>query len=109
MARASDKRSEPGVQVRGDADPGAVAGDGSSPSELGIDEILDRLEGVVRDLEGGELPLERALERFELGVRLARKGGLLLDRVEQRVEMLLAERDEVVPFAPAGSDDEERP
>jgi hypothetical protein len=39
---------------------------------------------------------------------LARKGGTLLDRVEQRVEMLLAERDEVVPFAPGGSDDEER-
>ena len=108
MARASDKRSEPGVHARADADPGAAPGDGSGQAELGIDEILDRLEGVVRDLEGGELPLERALERFELGVRLARKGGLLLDRVEQRVEMLRAERDEVVPFA-AGSDDEERP
>lgn len=104
MVRASDKRSEPGAAPRGDepADAGKTA-------EPGIDEILDRLEGVVRDLEGGELPLERALERFELGVRLARRGGQLLDRVEQRVEMLLAERDEVVPFAPASGDDDERP
>jgi exodeoxyribonuclease VII small subunit len=102
MARASDKRSEPGVRHDAEAAEGRAA-------ELGIDEILDRLETVVRDLEGGELPLERALERFELGVKLARRGGQLLDRVEQRVEMLLADRDEVVPFAPSASEDEERP
>jgi exodeoxyribonuclease VII small subunit len=102
MARASDKRSEPGVRT--DAEPAE-----GRAAELGIDEILDRLEAVVRDLDGGELPLERALARFELGVKLARRGGQLLDRVEQRVEMLLADRDEVVPFAPSTSEDEERP
>jgi exodeoxyribonuclease VII small subunit len=105
MARASDKRSEPGAATRSDAE----AADASRGGELGIDEILDRLEAVVRDLEGGDLPLERALERFELGVKLARRGGHLLDRVEQRVEMLLADRDEVVPFAPSSGEDEERP
>lgn len=87
MARSTDKRA-----------PGAASASGESASEAeptGIDEILAQLEGVVADLEGGDLPLERALERFELGVRLARRGGLLLDRVEQRVETLLAERDGV--------------
>ena|SRR5690606_5630036 len=63
-----------------------------------IDAILGGLEAVVRELEAGELPLERALERFEEGIRLARRGSQYLDAVEERVEMLLAERDEVVPF-----------
>jgi exodeoxyribonuclease VII small subunit len=71
--------------------------------EPGIDDILGRLERVVKDLEGGDLPLERALERFELGVKLARRGNQLLDGIEERVEMLLADRDEVVPLPRAQS------
>ena len=64
-----------------------------------IDAVLDGLEGVVRELEGGDLPLEEALARFERGVALARQGGAMLDRVEERVEMLLAERDQAVPLS----------
>lgn len=72
---------------------------GSQPqSPVGIDALLGGLESVVKELEAGDLPLERALERFEEGVRLARQGSRLLDAVEERVEMLLADRDEAVPF-----------
>jgi exodeoxyribonuclease VII small subunit len=65
---------------------------------MGIDEILDRLEGVVQALEAGDLPLEEALRRFEHGVGLARRGSALLDAVEERVEQLLSDRDETVPL-----------
>jgi len=71
---------------------------GDQPVDLSIDEILDGLEEVVQELEGGDLPLENALRRFEQGVALARKGSALLDAVEHRVEQLLAERDEAVPW-----------
>ncbi|MCA9659874.1 MAG: exodeoxyribonuclease VII small subunit [Myxococcales bacterium] len=76
------------------------------PPTAPLDEVLRQLEGVVHELEGGELPLEVALERFEIGVRLARQGGKLLDGIEERVEVLLADRDEAVPFADADADDE---
>jgi len=66
---------------------------------LSIDEVLDGLEGVVTELEAGDLPLEEALRRFEHGVVLARKGSTVLDAVEERVEQLLADRDETVPFS----------
>ena len=66
--------------------------------EPGIDSVLDGLEGVVEELESGELPLEKALARFEEGVRLARQGTKILDAVEERVEVLLADRDEAVPM-----------
>lgn len=88
MARARGKRSE--------ADSASEARDGDEAP--GIDDVLARLEGVVGQLEGGDLPLEKALEQFERGVALARQGGRLLDAVEERVERLLADRDETVPF-----------
>lgn len=81
----------------------ASATDETSP---GIDAILDGLEGVVKQLEEGDLPLERALERFEEGVRLARRGSQLLDAVEERVETLLADRDEAVPLRGRDEDDD---
>lgn len=100
MARRTNARkSAPDAGSNGDAAPDATT----------IDAVLDGLEGVVRELEGGDLPLEEALARFERGVALARQGGAMLDRVEERVEMLLAERDQAVPLsadAESDSDDE---
>lgn len=85
-------------------DPAKDAGKGDGES-VGVDTVLDQLEGVVAELESGELPLERALDRFAAGVRLARRGGQMLDAVEERVETLLAERDDVAPL-PSSSDDD---
>lgn len=93
MARSPEKR--PTSASTAGSEP-ASTGDGADGQ--GIDAILDRLEQVVAELEGGELPLEQALDRFEQGIHLARRGNTMLDRVEQRVEMLLADRAEVVPL-----------
>jgi exodeoxyribonuclease VII small subunit len=97
MARATEKRSDDPSAASGASAQRPAVDDGAD-AELGVDEILARLERVVKELEGGDLPLERALERFELGVKLARRGSSLLDGIEERVEMLLADRDEVVPL-----------
>lgn len=78
--------------------PAGTIDGGPAEDAMGIDEILDRLEAVVQELEAGDLPLEEALRRFEHGVGLARRGSTLLDAVEERVEQLLADRDEAVPF-----------
>ncbi len=80
-----------------------AAEDGERPK---IDEVLERLEGVVEELESGDLPLEQALTHFEEGVKLARQGGLLLDAIEERVEVLLANRGETVPFDPENENDD---
>ncbi len=69
----------------GRADGAAV--DDPPPFEEG----LERLERLVGELEGGELPLERALGAFEEGVGLARELDRQLDQAEQRVEVLLRE------------------
>ena len=53
-----------------------------------FEDIIGKLEELVRALEGGELPLDEALQLYERGVGLARKGHALLEGAERRVEQL---------------------
>jgi exodeoxyribonuclease VII small subunit len=56
---------------------------------LSFEQIIERLSGVVAQLENGELPLEQALATFEQGVALSRMGSKRLDEAERRIELLL--------------------
>jgi len=53
-----------------------------------FEDALQKLEGIVKELEGGELSLESSLARYEQGVRLARFCNSKLEEAEKRVEML---------------------
>ena len=53
-----------------------------------FEDALGKLEGIVTELEGGELSLESSLARYEQGVRLARFCNSKLEEAEKRVEML---------------------
>ena len=57
--------------------------------ELGFDQVLKQLTGIVEQLESTELPLEESLNAFERGVGLSRRGQAILDAAEQRIEVLL--------------------
>ncbi len=57
------------------------------------DVLVERLEKLVGELEGGKLTLEQSLETFAEGVRLAREAGKRLDDAERRVEELLRADD----------------
>jgi len=52
---------------------------------------LERLEGIVRKLEAGELSLDDSLSVFEEGVRLSGFCHKRLDEVEKKVQLLLAD------------------
>ncbi len=65
-----------------------------------FESALRALEGIVADLEGGELPLDRALELFEEGVRITRFCNNKLDQAERKVEVLLKNADGTVSEAP---------
>ncbi len=53
-----------------------------------FEDALKKLEGIVKELEDGELSLEKSLARYEQGVRLARFCNSKLEEAEKRVEML---------------------
>jgi len=72
-------------------------------AEPSFEDALERLEGIVNQLEGGDLELEAALAAFEQGVALTRRCAGQLDDAERRIEQLVKEGEKwlVRPFEDA--------
>jgi exodeoxyribonuclease VII small subunit len=76
---------------------------------LSFETGLQQLEGIVKEMEGGDLPLERALELFEKGMKLSEACRKQLEEAETRVETLIKRAGEVTPepFSPQFNLDKE--
>jgi exodeoxyribonuclease VII small subunit len=67
--------------------PGA---DASRPIDgLSFEEALQELEGIVRELEGGQGKLEKAVAQYERGAALRRHCETLLAEAEQKVQTIV--------------------
>ena len=53
-----------------------------------FEKILGELEGIVQQLEKGDLSLEQSLKQFEKGIGLARQCQNTLTQAEQKVASL---------------------
>ncbi len=62
-----------------------------------FEECIQRLEGIVRELEQGEVPLERSLTLFEEGMQLSSSCRKELEEAEGKVEILLKQNGKVQP------------
>ena len=75
-------------------------------------DVVQRLQGLVEQLEGGGLSLEDSLEKFAEGIQLVRRGEKLLSEAEKRIEQLLSDDGaaKVVPLElkEAGSPEPQR-
>ena len=80
--------------------------------EFKFEPAMERLEKIVRELEGGKLTLEDSIARFEEGVKLARELRDYLDAARQRVEALVGEdadgRPILEPFEEEADDEEDK-
>lgn len=56
--------------------------------KLSFEDAMQRLDGIVRRLEKGDVALEESLALFEEGSRLLAQCSKQLDAAEQRVVML---------------------
>jgi len=61
----------------------------SAEKSINLEKALTDLEGIVEDLESGDLPLEKAMQKFEEGIKLTRGCQAALKEAEQKVEILL--------------------
>jgi len=59
---------------------------------------LEELEGVVEQLETGELALEESLAAFEKGVGLVKYCNQKLAEVEKKVELLVKDKEGKLQF-----------
>ena len=64
---------------------------------LSFETGLQQLEGIVKEMESGDLPLERALELFEKGMKLSETCRKQLEEAETRVEILMRRAGEIQP------------
>ena len=71
--------------------------DANAPS---FEQAIQRLEKIVADMEGAELPLEEVLKKYEEGTRLVRFCGQKLNEAEKKIEMLSKKADGSVELKP---------
>ncbi len=57
-----------------------------------IEDIFERLEIIISDLESGEISLEKSLTLFEEGMTLADSCRGQLNAAEQRVQELMKDK-----------------
>jgi exodeoxyribonuclease VII small subunit len=70
----------------------------NDPQEKNFESALEELEGVVEQLETGELPLEESLGAFERGVGLVVYCNQKLNEAEKRIEMLVRDKEGKMQF-----------
>lgn len=57
--------------------------------KMNFEQSLQRLDEIVKSLEGGEAPLDESLNLFDEGIKLIKSCGKTLDEAEQRVVKLV--------------------
>lgn len=73
---------------------------------VSFEELVEKIEGFVRELETGELGIEDAIARYEEGVGAIMACRKILDEAEKKIEMLVAGRDggyKAEPFNPGAA------
>ena len=63
--------------------------------EIDFEKALEQLEGIVEDLESGDLSLGNYLKSFEKGIKLARQCQEQLSKAELQVQKLIEENGEL--------------
>lgn len=66
--------------------------------ELSFEEAMNQLEGVVNQLEVGDVPLEEAINMFHKGMKLSKYCHDRLKEVEKQMTEVLTEDGEIKPF-----------
>ena len=65
-----------------------MAEDPPSAGEKSFEAALEKLEGIVDELEGGQLSLEDSLKHYEQGMALQKQLSKTLDEAEKSVEKI---------------------
>jgi len=63
------------------------------PGKLPFEEGLKKLESIVEEMEGDDLPLEKLLERYEEGTRLVKDCQAKLENAELKIQKLQPNAD----------------
>lgn len=72
--------------------------------ELSVEQALERIETLVREVESGKLSLEETIARFEEGSSLAKICREKLESAERKILTILRENGEPSALSPLEPD-----
>ena len=58
-------------------------------SKDNFEESMKKLEGIVTELENGNLNLDESVKRFEEGMKIAKQCNTILENAEKKITILL--------------------
>ena len=67
------------------------SGEQANLVNVSFEEALGKLEGIVKELEKGDLPLEESLERFAVGVTLTQICLAQLNDADRQIDLIIRE------------------
>lgn len=82
-----------------------TANAGAETSGPSFEQAIQRLEQIVADMEGAELPLEQVLKKYEEGTRLVQFCSQKLNEAEKKIEILSKKADGSVELKPFDTDE----
>ncbi|MEW6769793.1 MAG: exodeoxyribonuclease VII small subunit [Bacillota bacterium] len=72
----------------------------SGEENLSFEQCLERLEAIVKEVEGGNLDLDTAITRFTEGMELVRKCRVFLTAAERKLSLLIEDRNGRLVLSP---------
>ena len=60
-----------------------------------FEESMKKLEGIVTELENGNLNLDESVKRFEEGMKIAKECNTILENAEKKITILLEKDGEL--------------
>lgn len=58
-----------------------------------LEEIMEKLDSTVRQMENEKLTLEQSYQYFSEGMKLVQEGNRAIDRVEKKIQVLMTENE----------------
>lgn len=62
-------------------------------AKISFEKALEQLEGIVQEMESGDLTLDNALKKFEEGVKLSQFCSKKLEETEKKITLLMEQAD----------------
>ena len=60
-----------------------------------FEEQIEQLEGIVAELEKGELSLEDSVTKFEEGIKISKECNKILEEAEKKITILVKQDGEM--------------
>ena len=64
-------------------------------SKENFEESMKKLEGIVTELEKGNLTLDESVKKFEEGMKIAKQCNTILESAEKKITILLEKDGEI--------------